>query len=238
MKTMKTILMNLAAAAAMAAAAGASASVTQVFGSGAAAPRFNLAADFTANTALSSNYSEGGLLFSYTGSAGNNGCGYAGVDCYDSSSELGAAFSGNYMATAGSNAYVGIRRANGGDMLAIEFAAGTGYLNLNGYWQTYDDGMLTGSGNFSQSGGVVLGLADSSGFDEVRYFAFSSTNKIAGYSAPAIDTVQVLAVPEPAAWLMLGGGLGVLWLQRRRRRRVLKKTAAGALWARAAVGSI
>lgn len=209
MNKFHTAIIAMAASTALVAGA-ASAAVTQTFGAGSAAASTNLAADFEWNTALSSNYSEGGLLFAYTGSSGNNGCGFAGVDCYDAPSDLGAGFAGNYMASAGSNAYISIRLADGKDFVALEMATSTGYLNFNGYWQTYNDGLLTGSGNFSKPAGVVLGLADARGFDEVRFFAFATANKTSGYSDPAIDSVRVLAVPEPSTWAMLVAGLLML----------------------------
>jgi hypothetical protein len=96
------------------------------------------------------------------------------------------------------NAYISVRRADGGDIHRIEFAAGSGYRTLNGYWATYDAGLRTGSGNFTAPSGAVLGLRDGAGFDEVRFFAFSTANRQAGYSAPALDEVRV-GVPEPAS---------------------------------------
>jgi hypothetical protein len=209
---MKKIFCRAALATALLAAGHASATVIATFGQGSAVWDTAFSAQFEGNTALANNYREGGLLFTYTGSARNNGCGYAGINCYDDPSELSPAFAGNYMATAGTNAYISIRRTDLSDFYSVEFAAGTGYLNLNGYWKTFNNGVQTGSGNFSKPDGAILGLADVNGFDEVRYYAFSTANRTSGFSAAAIDDVRV-GLPEPASVLlfmtgMLGLGLG------------------------------
>lgn len=213
---MNKTLRHLALAASLLAAGQASATVVATFGQGSAVWDPVYSANFGSNTTLSNNYAEGGLLFSYTGSANNNGCGYAGIDCYDDPSELSPAFAGNYMATAGNNAYISIRRTDGSDFYNVEFAAGTGYLNLNGYWKTYNNGVQTGSGNFSKPDGAILGLADVGGFDEVRYYAFATANRTSGFSAAAIDDVRV-GLPEPASvLLMMTGLIGLGGLRRRR----------------------
>lgn len=214
---MNKTLRHLALAASLLAAGQASATVVATFGQGSAVWNPVYSANFDSNTTLSNNYAEGGLLFSYTGSANNNGCGYAGIDCYDDPGELSPAFAGNYMATAGNNAYISIRRTDGSDFYNVEFAAGTGYLNLNGYWKTYNNGVQTGSGNFSKPDGAILGLADVGGFDEVRYYAFATANRTSGFSAAAIDDVRV-GLPEPASvLLMMTGLIGLGGLRRRSR---------------------
>lgn len=202
--------------ASFAAANQASAAVIATFGQGSAVWNTAYSARFDGNTTLSNQYREGGLLFSYTGSGNNNGCGYAGIDCYDDPSELSPAFDGNYMATAGSNAYISIRRGDGLDFHSVEFAAGSGYLNLNGYWKTFNNGLQTGSGNFTKPDGAILGLADVNGFDEVRYYAFASANRTSGFSAAAIDDVRV-GLPEPGSIVLLISGLLGLGCMRRRR---------------------
>ncbi|MRV74783.1 VPLPA-CTERM sorting domain-containing protein [Duganella sp. FT92W] len=214
---MNKTLRHLALAASLLAGGQASATVVATFGQGSAVWDPVYSANFGSNITLSNNYAEGGLLFSYTGSANNNGCGYAGIDCYDDPSELSPAFAGNYMATAGNNAYISIRRTDGSDFYNVEFAAGTGYLNLNGYWKTYNNGVQTGSGNFSKPDGAILGLADVGGFDEVRYYAFATANRTSGFSAAAIDDVRV-GLPEPASvLLMMTGLIGLGGLRRRSR---------------------
>lgn len=215
----RTTVRRVAAAAAVAVALAchpAGASVLQTFGSGAAVGVATNAAHFELNTALANDWREGGLLFHASGAGANNGCGYAGIDCYDAVPDLSPAFSGNYLATAGSNAYVSVRRANGGTMVGIEFAAASGYQGLYGYWVTYAGGARTGSGNFTAGPGAVLGLHDWAGFDEVRYFAFSAPGRQAGYSAPALDEVRV-DVPEPASLLLAAAALPGLALARRRK---------------------
>jgi hypothetical protein len=198
---------------------GAGASVLQSLGAGTAVGVTTNAAHFELNTALANDWVEDGLLFHASGYGANNGCGYAGVDCYDAVSELSPAFSGNYLATSGMNAYISVRRADGADFHRIEFAAGSGYQALNGYWATYADGVRTGSGNFSAPRGAVLGLADGNGFDEVRYFAFSAANRQSGYSAPALDEVRV-GLPEPASPALCAAALaGMAAVLRRRKRK-------------------
>lgn len=194
----------------------AQAAVIQSFGVGSAVKTVTNFANFDANKALANSYVENGLLFKFTGSAKNNNCGYAGVNCYDDPSELSPAFAGNYMATAGTNAYLSVKKSDGSDFYRIEFAAGSGYLSLNGFWRTLNDGVQTGQGNFSAADGAVLGLTDLAGFDEVRYFAFSTANKQTGFSAPAFDEVRV-GVPEPGSLALFGLGLmGIVGFKRRK----------------------
>ncbi|PTT91468.1 hypothetical protein DBR42_03740 [Pelomonas sp. HMWF004] len=206
----------------------ATAAVVQTTGAGSATPgatHLTYAADFETNTTLASPWSEGGLQFSHTGLGNDNGgCGYAGEFCVD----LGAgqtysqAFSGNYFATAGSNAYLSIRstatRLNG-----IEFAVDSGYANIFVMWQTWLNGALTGTGRVSLGAagvGDVLGLSDAVGFNEVRVYAFDSATDTSGYSVPAIDSVRGFTVPEPGMLGLVGiaalGLMGVTGVRRRR----------------------
>ncbi|PQP01928.1 hypothetical protein C5614_01265 [Massilia phosphatilytica] len=209
----------LCAAAMILAAQVAGAAVLQTLGAGTAVGTVTNAAHFDLNTALANDWVEDGLLFHASGYGANNGCGYAGVDCYDAVSDLSPAFDGNYLAASGTNAYISVRRADGADFYRIEFAAGSGYRSLNGYWATYADGQRTGSGNFSAPRGAILGLVDGAGFDEVRYFAFSTANRQAGYSAPALDEVRV-GLPEPASPALCAAALaGMAAVLRRRRKR-------------------
>ena len=208
----------LCAAALTLAAHSAGATVLQSLGAGTLVGAVTNVAHFDLNTKLANDWVEDGLLFHFSGYGANNGCGYAGVDCYDAVSDLSPAFAGNYMATSGTNAYISVRKADGGDMYRIEFAAGSGYLALNGYWATYDGGVVTGSGNFSAPRGAVLGLAAADGFDEVRYFAFSTPNRQTGYSAPALDEVRV-GLPEPASPALCAAALlGMAAVLRRKRK--------------------
>ena len=214
----KTIRLLCTAALALA-TSGAGAAVLQTSGAGTAVGVTTNAAHFELNTGLANDWIEDGLLFHASGYGANNGCGYAGVDCYDAVADLSPAFSGNYFATSGMNAWISVRRADGADFYRIEFAAGSGYQSLNGYWATYDDGQRTGSGNFSSPRGAILGLADGAGFDEVRYSAFSTANRQTGYSAPALDEVRV-GLPEPASPALCAAALaGMAAVLRRRKRK-------------------
>ncbi|RZL30606.1 MAG: PEP-CTERM sorting domain-containing protein, partial [Rubrivivax sp.] len=165
----------------------------------------------------------GGLQFTHTGLANDNGgCGYAGENCVDvaAGQAYSESFSGNYFATAGTNAYLSIR-STGPALHGIEFAVDSGYPSIYVMWQTFLGGALTGSGRVSlgASGiGDVLGLSDAAGFSEVRVFAFDSASDTAGYSAPAIDSVRAFTVAEPASLALVAlAGVCAAGLRRRRR---------------------
>ncbi|HEY1128381.1 MAG TPA: hypothetical protein VGF12_03170, partial [Roseateles sp.] len=141
----------------------AAAAVVQTTGTGSATPTGNhlsYAADFEANIDLVSPWSEGGLLFSHTGlSNDNGGCGYAGEFCVDlgAGESYSQSFSGNYFAATGMNAYLSIRSA-GAALNGIEFAVDSGYANIFLMWQTWLDGVLTGSGRTSLGSAGIGGV--------------------------------------------------------------------------------
>ena len=213
---------NIASLLAALLAAPAMAAVVQTTGAGSATPasqHISRAADFGANTQLDSPWSEGGLLFSHTGLANDNGgCGYAGESCVDigAGETYSQSFSGNYFATAGMNAYVDIR-STGARLNGIEFAVDSGYASIFVMWQTLLDGVLTGSGRVSLGAagiGDVLGLSDGAGFNEVRVYTFDSATDTSGYSAAAIDSVRAFTIPEPGSLAL--AGLGLMAMRRRR----------------------
>lgn len=197
----------------------ASAMVTQTIGSGSAVSTITNSADFELNTTLSTPYSEGGLVFTYNGSTDNNTCGYAG--CTDHSGFY-PGFSGNYMYSVGTGTFISIKMSDGRDFFGIEFAAGSGFSSGGyGFWETLNDGVITGNGDYPFIGVQVLGLADASGFDEVRYYNPYDRNDSFGYGAPAIDTVRVgtsdiSSIPEPGSLALLAVALLGLGTARRK----------------------
>lgn len=207
-----------------ASAASAGAAVVQSTGTGSAVLQVTNSVNFTANNSMLSNYVEDGMRLASTGSTNNNGCGYAGCSYHVG---FYPGFSGNYMYTVGQNAYVSMRMADNSDFFAIEFAAGSGVSSSSifGYWQTFNNAAMTGAGNFTTAGVQVIGLADSAGFDEVRYFAFGGANLQSGYSGAAVDNIRVggstlssaSTVPEPGSLaLVTAAMLGGVVVRRRR----------------------
>ncbi|MEO0424855.1 MAG: hypothetical protein AAF184_21140 [Pseudomonadota bacterium] len=110
----------------------------------------------------------------------------------------------------------------GADLLAVEFTVGSGFAldRLLGhtqlYYETFRDGVSTGSGSAAFTLGDVFGLRDSAGFDELHLF---NVNPRQGdKNALAIDylTIERAVVSEPAVLSMVFAGLLLMFTARRR----------------------
>jgi len=172
------------------------------------------------------NYQEDGLIISrIDGSTHGTSSGH--MDAASNSSHKGfQGFTGGFFYKGSALEAVSISVADGTDMLALEVMIGTGYPDSEtaGSWETYRDGVLTGSGYFTYVDvGTTIGFYDANGFDELligtgrgdQSGSFFATNRL---GATAIDNVRVAtAVPIPAAVWLFGSGLGLLgWFRRRK----------------------
>ena len=175
-------------------------------GSGTAVTSIDATADFESQAALyDSLYIENGLAFSRTGlSYNNNGCGYAGCTGHAAF----AGFTGNYMYGVGTGGYFDIETAGSDIFYGLEMVVGTGYAdtNVTVSWTTFLDGVQTSAGTYDILAGSVFAIADSGGFDMLRFTELPN-------AAPAFDTVkaQFAQVSEPGtAILFILGLAGVL----------------------------
>jgi hypothetical protein len=198
--------------------------VTQTIGVGSAVSAIQGTAEFESSVALSVNpYLEGGMSFSRTNMADNNGgCGYAGTYCGSPPGFTG--FSGNYMYGPGYGGYFDIKTTGGRLFSGLEFVAGTGFSSSPDtiYWEAFKSNVSVGSGvaRISLNGGVTIGFSDASGFDQLRFSDIDY--KTGNYVAAAFDTVHAqytTPAPEPETYAMLLAGLGLMGAVARRKQK-------------------
>lgn len=137
---------------------------------------------------------------------------------------------GFHYGRAGNNSFVTIKGTDGVVFKAIDFLLGDGYVSAsvtNVRWETYLNGVLTGSGTESSvARGTVVGWTDANGMDELRVAAdaFNSQPGFGGFQAIAIDDLRVqfgspAAVPEPGSLALWGlGTLGAMFARRKRQQ--------------------
>ena len=196
--------------------------VTVSIGAGSAVSSIDRSATFdtiTSNGIDLSIYSEGQLNITTPDTS------FQGFNPFSTSTSPGPD-TGFYYGGSGTNtSFVTITTTDGIDMFGLELLLGHGFTGVQAadvVWETYNDGNLTGSGNFSTSRGSIVGWSDVAGFDELRvganapdYTSFGEVQTI------AIDdlNVQISAVPLPAAvWLFGSGLLGLAGIARKRRK--------------------
>lgn len=199
----------------------ATATPIQTFGSGTAVASADLTATFDSvvdGTSLDL-LQEGGLTFDYFGSAS---CQPAPIGC-GTPVQL-SAFDGGFIYSGGNLVPLIITTDGGAPMAGIEFILSAGFqiTSTGGYWESYNDGVLSGSGGFNApSIPTVFALADPSGFDELRIAMFNTNTLPSSFvdlNAIAIDNVSVELVPEPATAALLA--LSLAGLAARQGRRV------------------
>ena len=187
------------------------AATMQSFGAGTAVTAVDFHAEFEVQLGSYNPYSEDGLLFSNAYNKleimsfiGESHPGFAGVN--DSSIVYG----GNMKAP------LAISTQGGGELSGLEFNIGTGFsaTNTGGYWETYRDLVLVGSGGFNVLDWEdEITFYDSSGFDTLL-IAMTNTSTLptafTDNNAIAIDHLVARAlspVPAPAAIWLFGTGL-------------------------------
>ena len=171
------------------------------------APQF-----FPSNT----NYSEGGITVSYVNSSTNaiwTRYQYVGTN--------------GWYPNGGGNGYTRVTLSNGGTFNALQFLAGTGYGSSTTHYEALKNGSVVSTGTIGPVVGS-LGGADlkyyglsGGGFDEVHLKSnFEGTFNPNSFEAGSFDSFAATAngaVPEPAQWLLMIGGFGLVGVALRRR---------------------
>ncbi len=135
-------------------------------------------------------------------------------------------FPGSYFAAEGYDAgsvedsLYSISAADSATFYGIEFLLLDWGYEATGWdtfvWETYLDGMLTGTGTFTTPQDcTMLGWFDAEGMDEIRVGSFNGHNN--GLWFDSLE-MQTTTIPEPGVLGLMGIGLVGLGFARRQRR--------------------
>ena len=187
------------------------AATVQSFGAGTAVTAVDYRAEFEVELGSYNPYSEDGLSFSNANNKleivefmGTSHLGFAGVD--DSSIVYG----GNMITP------LAISTQGGGELSGLEFNIGTGFAanHTGGYWETYRDLVLVGSGGFNVlDWEEEITFYDSSGFDTLLIAMINTSTLPTAFTNNNFIAIDHLVartlspVPVPAAGWLFGTAL-------------------------------
>ena len=161
-------------------------------------------------------YSEGGITVGYGGSTS-----YGQI--WTQYQFVGT---NGWYPNGGGNGYTKVTLANGGTFSALQFLAGTGFGSSTTYYEALNNGSVVSTGTigpvFGGDGASLryYGLSGG-GFDEVHLKSnFGGAFNPSTFEAGSFDSFAATAsgaVPEPAQWLLMMGGFGLVGAAIRRR---------------------
>jgi hypothetical protein len=117
-----------------------------------------------------------------------------------------------------------ISESTGANIQALEFdiSSGGGVSTFNTFsWESYLNGILTGSNSFTYTGNDTYGFTDIGGFDELRVAITGSDPQYQNWNVIGMDNLKVelggnTSILEPGSLALFGLGLLGLGLYRRR----------------------